>query len=63
MTDQLDIPKVDRRVIARMVRKNEVQEREVEKSLKALPDVADKATTVETTFEESTGEGHEPDAR
>jgi nitrogen regulatory protein PII-like uncharacterized protein len=63
MATELDIPKTDRRVIARMIRKNQVLERDVEKSLKTLPDLADKATVVETIFEESAGEGLEPDLR
>ncbi len=63
MSSDLDIPKTDRRVVARMIRKNQVLEREVEKALKALPDLADKAAPVETIFEESAGEGLEPDLR
>src|SRR5579863_7203545 len=62
MTDEFDIAKTDRRVVARMVRKNEVLERDVEKSLKALPDLADKATVIETVFEENAGD-LEPDPR
>ena len=46
-----------------MIRKNQVLERDVEKALKTLPDLADKATVVETIFEESAGEGLEPDLR
>jgi nitrogen regulatory protein PII-like uncharacterized protein len=63
MSNETDFSKMDRRVVARMIRKNEVMEREVEKALKTLPDLADKGTVIETVFEDSAGEGLEPDAR
>jgi nitrogen regulatory protein PII-like uncharacterized protein len=46
-----------------MIRKNQVLERDVEKGLKALPDLAAQATVIETIFEENAGEGLEPDLR
>jgi hypothetical protein len=48
MADEIDLKKVDRRLLARMVRRGEVSEREVEKALKQLPDVADQAAPVDT---------------
>jgi nitrogen regulatory protein PII-like uncharacterized protein len=63
MSNELDISKMDRRVVARMVRKNQLLERDVEKSLKTLADLGDKAMVIETTFEETSGDGLEPDAR
>jgi nitrogen regulatory protein PII-like uncharacterized protein len=63
MSNEQDISKMDRRVVARMVRKNQLLERDVEKSLKTLADLADKSTVIETVFEETSGDGLEPDAR
>jgi hypothetical protein len=48
MADEIDLKDVDRRLVARMIRRGEVSEREVEKALKHLPDAADKATPVDT---------------
>jgi hypothetical protein len=48
MAEEIDLKEVDRRLVARMIRKGEVSEREVEKALKQLPDVADKAAPVDT---------------
>jgi hypothetical protein len=48
MAEEIDLKEVDRRLVARMVRKGDVSEREVEKALKQLPDVADKAAPVDT---------------
>jgi nitrogen regulatory protein PII-like uncharacterized protein len=63
MSNEIDFCKADRRVVARMIRKNQVLERDVEKGLKALPDLAAQATVIETIFEENAGEGLEPDLR
>jgi len=51
MADEIDLKEVDRRLVARMVRKGDVSEREVEKALKQLPDVADKAALVDTKLD------------
>jgi hypothetical protein len=59
MANDTEPKDIDRRLVARMVRKGELSEREVEKSLKQLPDVADKAQPVETALEphESSSQG------
>ena len=51
MAEEIDLKEVDRRLVARMVRKGDVSEREVEKALKQLPDVADKAEPVDTKLD------------
>jgi hypothetical protein len=48
MADEIDLKDMDRRLVARLVRKGDVSEREVEKALKHLPDSADKAAPVDT---------------
>ncbi|HUB09542.1 MAG TPA: hypothetical protein VMB50_21235 [Myxococcales bacterium] len=62
MTD-VDLTKLDRRVLARMLRKGTITEKELEKALKALPDQADAAKSIETTFEETAGKGLELEGR
>jgi hypothetical protein len=51
MAEEIDLKEVDRRLVARMVRKGDVSEREVEKALKQLRDVADKAAPVDTKLD------------
>jgi hypothetical protein len=51
MAEDIDLKEVDRRLVARMVRKGDVSEREVEKALKQLPDVAEKAAPVDTKLD------------
>ena len=53
MANDTDYRSMDRRVAARMVRKGLLSDKELEKGLKGLPDLADKALPVETVFEET----------
>jgi hypothetical protein len=55
MADAIDPKDIDRRLVPRMIRKGELSEREVEKALKQLPDVADKAAPVDTSLEPHEG--------
>jgi hypothetical protein len=42
---------IDKRVVARYLRKGNLDEKEYERMLKALPDLADQAVPVESEFE------------
>ncbi len=63
MAAQTDLTQLDRRITARMIRKQMLSEKDLEKALKALPDLAEKAAPVDTIFEESAAEGLEPESR
>lgn len=63
MTNETDVTKMDKRIMARLLRKGALVEKEVEKALKALPDLADKSAPVETAFEETAGKGVELEGR
>ncbi len=57
MADTLDNKLVDQRVVRRNVRKGLVDEKDYERYLKSLPDVADQAVPVESEVEHvETGE-------
>jgi hypothetical protein len=56
MADQLENKLVDKRVASRYVRKGVVDEKDWDKHLKSLPDLADQAAAVEASIE-----GQEPD--
>lgn len=51
MADPHETKTVDKRVVHRYVRKGIVDEKEYEKLLKNLPDLADKAAPVEASIE------------
>jgi len=51
MADQLENKTVDKRVAHRYVKKGIVDEKDFEKHLKSLPDLADKAAPVEASIE------------
>lgn len=62
MADQLENRLVDKRVALRYVKKNVLDEKDWEKHLKSLPDLADQAVAIEAAMEgepddEGTGEG------
>jgi len=60
MADQFESRTVDKRVAHRYVKKGVVDEKDFEKHIKALPDLADQATAVEASFDgddEDDGEG------
>lgn len=59
----IDVTKLDRRVLARMLRKGALTEKELEKGLKVLPDRAEGAAPIETVFEETAGKGLELEGR
>lgn len=50
MSSEIDYSTLDKRTIDRMIRQGFVEEKTVEKALKALPDVADKASPVEASL-------------
>jgi len=51
MAEEIDLKTMDRRLVTRLIRKGALGEREVEKALKQLPDVADKAAPVDTRLD------------
>ena len=51
MADQLENKVVDKRVAHRYVRKGVVDEKDYEKHIKGLPDLADQAAPVEASIE------------
>ena len=51
MADQLENKLVDKRVASRYVRKGVVDEKDWDKHLKSLPDLADQAAAVEASIE------------
>ena len=53
MADALNLKDLDSRLVQRYLRKGLIDQREYEAYLKTLPDVADKATSVESSFEPS----------
>jgi hypothetical protein len=62
MADTLDARLIDRRTWDRYLRNGELDEKEYERYLKNLPDVADKATTVQTVMDASDEEPVPPPA-
>lgn len=62
MGNDVDYRGMDRRVVARMVRKGILNDKEVEKGLKGLPDLAEKALPIETVFEETQGDFEDDEA-
>ena len=50
MADTLDTRVYDKRVVHRYLRRGKLDEREWERHLKALPDLADQAVPVESEF-------------
>jgi hypothetical protein len=51
MADTLDPKHLDKRTMDRYLRSGQLDEKEVERHLKGLPDVAEKAVSVETAME------------
>ncbi len=51
MATDLDLDQLDRRMVDRLIKKGLLSEKDWEKHLKALPDLADSAQPVETEFE------------
>jgi hypothetical protein len=45
------VRQIDRRVVERYLKKGLLDEKEYQRYLKALPDLADKATRIETEFQ------------
>jgi hypothetical protein len=57
MTTEVDFKTIDRRLTARKLRKGFLSEREVEKDLKSLKDVAGEGVATEVTLEPVGGSG------
>jgi len=53
MADTLETRLLDKRVAHRYVRKGRLDEKEWERHLKSLPDLADRAIPVESEFEDT----------
>ena len=53
MADTLETRLLDKRVVHRYVRKGRLDEKEWERHLKSLPDLADRAIPVESEFEDT----------
>lgn len=51
MADSIDPKLLDKRIVQRFIKKGMLPEKEFERHLKSLPDLADKAATVEATIE------------
>lgn len=51
MADQFETKTVDKRVVHRYLRKGIVDEKDYEKHVKSLPDLAEKAAPVEASIE------------
>jgi hypothetical protein len=53
MSDTTDTRYLDKRVTARYLRRGKLDEKEYERHLKSLPDLADQAVPVESEFEDT----------
>jgi hypothetical protein len=53
MSSEIDFTKLDKRLIERMVRQGIVDQKTVEKALKGLEDLSDKAAPVEASLTEN----------
>jgi hypothetical protein len=53
MSETTEPKQLDKRVIARYIRKGSLDEKEFERHLKALPDLEDQAVPVESEFEDN----------
>lgn len=51
MSAELDLSKLDRRTVDRLIRTGQLDEKAWEKHVKGLPDVADKSAPVEAVLE------------
>ena len=54
---EFDLKSMDRRLVDRLVRRGEVSEKELEKLLKQLPDVAEEGAPFESKLEDATSQG------
>lgn len=61
MADPIETKLIDKRVAHRYVRKGTLDEKEYEKHMKSLPDLADQALTVEASMEGEDFLDDEPD--
>ncbi len=57
MAQELDLKTMDRRLVDRLVRRGEVSEKELEKTLKQLPDVAEEGAAFESKLEDLDSQG------
>ncbi|MBS2029827.1 MAG: hypothetical protein JST54_18140 [Deltaproteobacteria bacterium] len=57
MAQELDLKTMDRRLVDRLVRRGEVSEKELEKTLKQLPDVAEEGASFESKLEDTGSQG------
>jgi hypothetical protein len=52
MSSEIDYSSLDKRTIERMIRQGFVEEKTIDKAMKALPDVSTKAAPVESSLSE-----------
>lgn len=50
MSSEIDYTTLDKRTIERLIRQGHVEEKVIEKAMKGLPDLADKAAPVEASL-------------
>ena len=62
MTEQLSDRTTDKRVVHRYVRKGVIDEKDYERHLKGLPDLAEQAAPVEASIEDEDLDDDEDDA-
>jgi hypothetical protein len=62
MADTIDPKMLDKRIAARLMKKGLLSEKDLERQLKTLPDLADQAAPIEATIEPArVGSGSHPD--
>jgi hypothetical protein len=63
MADNIDPKLLDKRIVARLIKDGLLSEKDYERHLKSLPDLAEQATIVESTLEpiHVTAAGSHPD--
>ncbi|HEX9400625.1 MAG TPA: hypothetical protein VF912_10995 [Anaeromyxobacter sp.] len=62
MADQFENKQIDKRVVQRYVRRNVIDEKDYEKHLKALPDLAEQAMPIEALMEGEPEDGDDDEA-
>ena len=56
MSDEIDRKLVDKRVVQRSLKKGRLEEKDYEKHLKSLPDLADQAVPIESDLDDDMDE-------
>lgn len=61
MSDEIDRKLVDKRVVQRYLKKGRLEEKDYEKHLKSLPDLADQAVPIESDLDDDMDEDEDED--